>query len=105
MDCDAQVAVCFPKGILVSIDYLTLDKGLGAADWQERCEYVETFHVLLSAWGGETASALKDMFLIMLTSSENKVEEVERVSYSFYCQTFFDCFGQVPCISPHLPWI
>ena len=50
MERDAQVVACFPKGILVGGDYLTLDKGLGAAHWQDRCEYVKAFHLLLSLW-------------------------------------------------------
>lgn len=105
MDRDARVAACFPEGIFVSMDYPTVDKGLGAADWRERCEYVEAFRVLLSLWGGRTALALEEMFPIMPTSSEKEVEDVEKMAYPFYCQMFFDCFGRAPCIPARLPQI
>ena len=103
MDCDARVVACFPEGILVGGDYPTLDKGLGAAHWQDRCEYVEAFRLLLSSWGGETALALDGMFPIMHTSSEEEVEEVEKIAYHFYCQKFFDFFGRAPCVPARLP--
>jgi hypothetical protein len=103
MDRDARVAACFPEGILVGMDYPMLDRGLGAAHWQDRYEYVEAFRLLLSTWGGGIAMTLEEMLPLMRTSSEREVENVERVAYPFYCQKFFDFFGRAPCVPPRLP--
>ena len=103
MDCDAWVAACFPEGILVSVDYLMLDRGLGAAHWRDRYEYVEAFHLLLLLWGWGIAMTLEEMLPLMHTSSEREVEDVERLAYPFYCQKFFDFFGRAPCVPPRVP--
>ena len=103
MDRDAQVAVCFPEGILIGMDYPMLNRGLGVAHWQDRYEYVEAFHLLLSTWGEGIAMTLKEMLPLMCTSSEREVEDVERVTYPFYCQKFFDFFGHAPCVPLCVP--
>jgi hypothetical protein len=100
---DGNVSYCFPDGVLVGMSYPKVDNGLGALHWQDRIEYVEAFRLLLSTWRGSTANELRGLSPLLATSLREEVEAVERISYPFYCQTFFDFFGRAPCVPCQLP--
>jgi len=100
---DTNVAACFPDGVLVGMEYPKVDRGLGALHWQDRLEYVEALRSLLSTWGGAQAAQLGKTPALSITSLGQQVEQVERLAYPFYCQTFFDYFGRAPCVPCQLP--
>ena len=91
---DALVAACFPDSIYISLNYPTVDEGLGAFHWQDQIEYVKAFCSLLSRWDGRTVIQLKAMSPVVATSSKAYVLQVEQLAYCFYCQMFFDCFSR-----------
>lgn len=106
---DEMVAACLPYGTLVSLDWPSRGKGLGARATEERVRYVEAFKLLLMIWPGSKATELKTLppiprpYAANIPRHEQLVWRVERVAYPFYCQTFFDYFGRAPCVPHQLP--
>lgn len=71
----------------------------------DRCSFVEAFRRLLADWPGETPRSLAALEFRKQVDGEeiwnfDVMHVVERMAFSFYCQTFFDYFGRAPTI-PH----
>lgn len=108
-DREAQLARCFPQRSFVVVDLPRDDEGLGASDMANRVEYLEEFRQTLSVWQGSSAKKLSEMTVLhrgpngFQSVSGGEVRAIERLAYSFYCQTFFDYFGRAPSIPRILP--
>ena len=105
---DRMVMSVMPTGAFMTNRMPSRDMGLGAHDWKNRAQHVEAFRDLLSSWPGEPAQQLRRMSAGTwvldgsgFPGTEGQVLAVERVTFPFYCQTFFNHFGRAATI-PHI---
>lgn len=95
----------FPDGMVVFHRLPIKDVGLGAKDWLARIQYVEAFRKCIVDWPSSpscTSVSISDS-LASTQNGEDILLAVERMLYSFYCQTFFLYFGRAASVPHHLP--
>lgn len=102
---DSMVAACIPDASFIRNDMPTVQRGLGAASWLDRWEYVEALRVVMLTWPGPPSKVLASLRLTEPLDGEHHIYaarclELERVAYPFYCQTFFEYFGRA-ATTPH----
>ena len=81
----------------------TNNEGMASQEPQEKCHYVEKFHIILSSWPTFPAD-LEGSLLPSVVGT--RVWVVEKQLAHFYTQSFFDSFGQppiIPCLIPNPP--
>ncbi|PPR03346.1 hypothetical protein CVT26_007774 [Gymnopilus dilepis] len=105
---DDKVRRCFPHEAMVTLDLPIEDRGLGAAEWGHRMQWVDAFRSLLMDWPGcpqvlKSKAAITYFSTGHIVSDEKTIAEVESCAYPFYCQTFFNYFGRAPSIPHSLP--
>ena len=107
---DEMVGRVFPGGQFMIHQMPCRDEGLGAAQWNDRMEYVEAFRELLSGWPGRAGQRLSTMVAFERdgpgqnhTASQAEVVAVEAVAYPFYCATFLQYFGRAATIPRPMP--
>ncbi|KAF9442935.1 hypothetical protein P691DRAFT_797781 [Macrolepiota fuliginosa MF-IS2] len=81
---------------------------IAVEDWKKRAQFTEALHNIIIDWPGEIPGQLSQLSFHQQTNGQDiwdksVMKKVEALASKHYCQTFFDYFGQAPCIPCTFP--